>query len=395
MSDVALWLSLSVGVALSGWAWIRSSKRFQAAHAPARATDEPAPAQQHASAPVLTPPALACLLPRELQALVWRRESDVDPAKLDALLAAIKGIPRPPKSLQRLLSPDFAARAGAAELSELVMAEPLIAAKVLAAVNAPAYGLQRPVAGVAQAVSLLGMTTVRSVCLRYMLGAAFKPRLAASQRVFDTIWCASAIASEMRSHLNKALKLPDPGGAATQVMLGFVGQLAAASLMPTEQLENWLALDRVARTEKEQALMHLNAIEIGGLLLGAWALPQDLISDVCDSGRLLITAAPHTAPERAPRLALNYLCAGLGERLAQGQLTQLSDHNPTQDLGADTHHLRSLLGLPALSGLTVALQAPALQRALEPMLKHLPTAVAEKSAENLWRRPTRDAPLQH
>jgi HD-like signal output (HDOD) protein len=372
MSAVALWLSLSTGIALGGWAWIRSSQRVRPAQTPARAMEEPAGAQQHASVPEAAGPVVECLLPRELQALVWRRESDVDPARLDELLAAIKGIPRPPRSLQQLLSPDFVARASAAELSELVMAEPLIAAKVLAAVNAPAYGLQRPVTDVAQAVSFLGMTTVRSVCLRYLLGAAFKPRLASSQRVFDAIWCASAIASELGAHLHKTLKLPDPGGSATQVMLGFVGQLAAASLMPIEQLENWLTLNRVARTEKEQALMPLNAIETGGLLLRAWALPQDLISDVCDSGRLLVTAAPNSAPERAPRLALNYLCARLGERLAQGQLTQLSDYDPMQDLGADTHHLRSLLGLPALSGLTPALQAPALQRALEPMLKHIP-----------------------
>ena len=143
--------------------------------------------------------------------------------------------------------------------------------------------------GVGQAVTFLGMNTVRNICLQYMLAEAFKPRLATSQRVFDEVWKASAIASELSVRLGKALNLPDQGGLATQVVLGFVGHLATASLMPPAALENWLSRHRVDRTAHEQAVMDLSASEIGGLLLQSWSLPDALVADVGDIGRLLVT----------------------------------------------------------------------------------------------------------
>ena len=80
------------------------------------------------------------------------------------------------------------------------MSEPLIAAKVLSTVNSPLYGLHRPVTNIGQAVTFLGISSVRSLCLQYMLAEAFKPTQAEAQKAFDAIWKASAIASELDGH---------------------------------------------------------------------------------------------------------------------------------------------------------------------------------------------------
>jgi hypothetical protein len=102
----------------------------------------------------------------------------------------------------RFIKPHYSA-----DLSELVMGEPLIAAKVLATVNGAFYGLHKPVTSIGQAVTFLGINTVRSICLQYMLAEAFKPKLAEAQQAFDRIWKASAVASEMAVRLGKALRL--------------------------------------------------------------------------------------------------------------------------------------------------------------------------------------------
>ena len=130
--------------------------------------------------PATTAPAAALApskapLPAELQGFAWMTEAELDSGRRDTLLAAVRGIPRPPRSMQQLLSPEFLANASSADLSELVMGEPLIAAKVLATVNSPVYGLQKPVTHIGQAVTFLGINTVRSICLQYMLAEAFKP----------------------------------------------------------------------------------------------------------------------------------------------------------------------------------------------------------------------------
>jgi HD-like signal output (HDOD) protein len=260
------------------------------------------------------------------------------------------------------------AKAGSAELSELVMGEPLIAAKVLSTVNSPMYGLRTPVTNIGHAVTFLGMNTVRSICLQYMLAEAFKPKLAEAQRCFDAIWQASAIASELCVRLGKALNLPDVGNLSTQVVLSFVGQLAAASLIPASRLEPWHHQNRLQRAHTEQELLGLNASEIGSLLMKSWELPESLIDEVCGVGRQLATPFMVTDRARAPRFALGYLCARLGEHFALGELDSLEGYDPALDIAADTHHLRASLAHPALARLDQALAAPELQAALDQMM---------------------------
>src|SRR5664280_3509771 len=113
-----------------------------------------------------------------------------------AFVTAFKDVPRPPKLLHRLLSPDFVNEASAAQLVDLIVGEPLIAAKVLTRINSPMYGLKAPVRSIGQAVTYLGLNTVRSLCLQYILIASFKADSAERKHMLDAAWNASALASE-------------------------------------------------------------------------------------------------------------------------------------------------------------------------------------------------------
>lgn len=337
---------------------------------PADAVPAPTPASRTTTPTVASAPLRANPEPQpvELAGFTWIAETELDTGRRENLLAAIRGIPRPPRSMQQLLSPEFLAKASSADLSELIMSEPLIAAKVLSTVNSPMYGLQKPVTSIGQGVTFLGINTVRSICMQYLLAEAFKPKLADAQEAFDRLWKASAIASELAVRLGKALQLPDQGPLATQVVLGFVGQLATASLIPAAGLGQWLGRDRLLRAGLEQDLLGLNASEIGAVLMRSWELPESLVADVADSGRLLVTP-PHTvATDRLPRLALAYLCARLGERLALRQMNVLDGYQPAADTAADMYHLRAALAHPALARLDEALQTPELLAAVRLML---------------------------
>lgn len=374
MSLLMMWIAGVLALALAWWFLRRPAPSATAtppigvqrsshpAPKASGAAQAPIPTLREAIAPVLEP------LPASLSEFQWLAAQDMDPTHRDTLLTAVRGIPKPPRSMQKLLSPDFVAKAGSAELSDLVMGEPLIAAKILSTVNSPIYGLHTPVTNIGQAVTFLGMNTVRSICLQYMLAEAFKPKLAEAQRSFDAIWKASAIASELCVRLGKALNLPDQGTLSTQVVLSFVGQLATASLIPMSGLEKWLARGRLERAGLEQELLGLNATEIGGLLMKSWELPEELVNDVSGVGRQLVTPFMSTDPKRASRFALGYLCARLGERLALGQLDSLDGYNPLQDGGVDTHHLRASLAHPALAKLEQALALPELHAAIDQML---------------------------
>ncbi len=306
----------------------------------------------------------AMALPAGLASLTWLRANDLEAGRREQILQAIRGIPRPPRSLQQLLSPEFVAKADSTQLADLVMAEPLIAAKVLGAVNSSRFGLHKPISHLGQAVTFLGMNTVRSICLQYMLAEAFKPGLASAQQAFDAIWRWCGTASDLAVALGKGLNLPNQGALSTQVVLGFVGQLAVASLLPPKALAPWMAADRIGRTKLEQELLGLSAGELGPMLLGTWSLPQSLIEDVGDSARVLVTPAHQLDTTRVPWLGLASLCHHLGEHPEDGRPVEgnnLIEQLATQEQG---FHLAIYLGHPALSRLPAVLMSSEIQARL-------------------------------
>ena len=187
MSSEFLWIAAVLASAMAWWLLRRPVGRAPASAprelATLRSALGPVPAPSPRPAPAFV--ATVQPLPDALAGFHWRTESDLDSERHATLIAAVRGIPRPPRSLQQLLSPEFVARASSAELSDLVMGEPLIAAKVLSTVNSPLYGLHRPVTNIGQAITFLGMNTVRSLCMRYLLDESFQASDPASRRVFE------------------------------------------------------------------------------------------------------------------------------------------------------------------------------------------------------------------
>jgi len=346
---------------------VRPPPAAEAARAPEPASPPP-PAQAHA---VDTPAPVMAPLPAELQAFQRTQVDQLTLQLADVLLGRLRDIPRPPRSLQKLVSPEFLQTATSVELSELILAEPHIAAKVLATVNSPFYGLQQPVASIGQGVTFLGLNTVRGICLQYLLNDAFKPGTPELKRVFDTVWAASAMASELCSRLSQRLGLRDPGTLVTQVVLSFLGHLAALSLLPPERAGTLAGQDLLARSQAEQAELGLTACAMGELLLRSWEVPASVVQSVTAIDRVLETPFTDMDPARAPALALCYLCARLGEQLAFGALPDLASYDPTQDPRIDMACLQGYLAQPALARLPELLQAPDLGQVIGNMLTTL------------------------
>lgn len=344
----------------------KSSKPVRVDPSKSPPTHRPAPTRPAVPEPgVAVPPALAAFK------LVHADGLDVE--RKQALVAQLRHIPLPPPSLQQLVSPEFVNKATSAELSVLVMGDPLMAAKVLATVNSPFFGLQKPVGSIGQAITYLGFTSVRSIGLRYLLNNTFKAGNPELNRVFDTLWASSALASELCLKLAQKLDLPDQGALATHMVLSFIGQLATCSLMPADLAVATAKLAWFERVQGEQAQLGLASDEIGSLLMQAWGLPPSIIDEVRDIDLVLVTPPEAMEAQRGARLALCYLCARLGERLALGTLRDLAalDLNDEQDL--DLFHLRSYLKAPALARLNEFLLAPDMRATVAQMQQSLAT----------------------
>lgn len=360
---------LAVAAIAIGYLLKKPSVSAGAAKSPAPPVDRRSRAQ--APAPAATPVAAAPALPAEIPAELtgWRFTSldELAEERRRALQAELRHIPRPPLSLHKLLSPELLDSASSVEINDLILGEALIAAKVLARVNSPFYGLRRPVLSIGQAVTFLGLNAVRSISLQYLLDQSFQASSPEHRQVFDTVLTASALAGELCLKLAQRLDWPEQGSLVTQVVLSFLGQLATASLMPGER-NVWIAENGLLeRAGAEQAQLGLAATEIGSLLMQEWGLPTGLIEQVREIDRVLLTPADLTAPQRRTRLALCYLCARLGERLALGRLSDLCAFDPTTDSSAELFYLRSYLVLPELARLVEFLHAPDLGKSIQQM----------------------------
>lgn len=320
----------------------------------------PALATPVAATPTSAPVPAAAPLPPALRALRLVAHETLPPARVAALVQQLQQIPPPPLTLHKLVSAEFLQAARPSALAELIMAEAQIAARLLATVNSPRYGLRKPVGSVVQAVSLLGLNTVRALCLQHLLHNSFGSPGPAQRQRLDRLLHASTLSSTLCGHLAARLGLAEPGTLVTQAVLCFLGPLATTVLLQPGSPAWGPHASLLERLGAEQQALGLGAGEVGALLMESWGLPASIVQEVRDVDSLLVTPAHLVDPRHAPRLALCYLGARLGERLAQGQLADLADVQLDDQDDPDFCHLGSYLALPALAGLGSQLQDPAL-----------------------------------
>jgi HD-like signal output (HDOD) protein len=265
--------------------------------------------------------------------------------------ALLSRIPRPPSALHKLVSPQYLAQANASELSDMVIAEPQIAAKVLVAVNSSLYGLQSPLSSIGHAVTFLGTNTVRSICLQYLLDDSFRSDDPEVKRIFTGLWNASAFASELCFKLAQHLQLPEPGTLVTHVVLSFLGQVASHSLLPRHVAKALVTKGMLERSRIEQDELGLCAAEIGSLLMQQWELPAVIIDRVRAIDSVLLTPCGPPAEDHRTARAFCYLCARLGEKLARGEVKDLGTYQLDQEQGPEFYYLQTYLQLPELASL--------------------------------------------
>lgn len=348
------------------WLW-RKPRDGREPGAPPKEGRAAAPEPVLADAPPLVPTQWA--MPEALAVFQRREEFELPTEARQALLARLRHIPKPPEAAHRLLSEAYVHWATAETLAADILSEPQLAAQVLAAVNAPFYGLAKPVSSVQQAITYLGLDTVRALCVRCLLSDALAPADPRLQPLFDQWWRASAMAGQLCLWLGQRTGVPDPGSMVTVAVLSFVGHLAALSLREPQDTLRDGALDFLQRTQHEQADLGLAAGELGCLLLSEWGMPASIVEEVRQIDRVLTTPPKQLDPQRGMRLALTYYCIRVAEKLASGTWQGLEPAVPEVLRGPEFFHVQTHFMIhPRLRTLAVDFRDPALVAQVARML---------------------------
>ncbi len=203
-------------------------------------------------------------------------------------LGGVSTLPSLPRACAALNQALESEEASVEAVAGIIESDVAMATKVLQLVNSSFFGISRKVSGVFQAVSYLGLNTMRNLVLAQAMFQAFGGSdVAALEREQSRALMCARVA--------KAL-LPDKRqaeAAATAGLLHHVGSLALATRLPAETREVHALAERaqIPLHEAERARLGTTHAEIGAYLLGLWGLPHDVIEGV----------AGHHAPWEAHR----------------------------------------------------------------------------------------------
>lgn len=175
-------------------------------------------------------------------------------------------------------------------------------AQILKIVNSAFFGLPRPTSNIADAISFIGVETVKHLVLAAGIFRQFESRKLGGISL-ETLWQHSSRAAGAA----KAIAKSERAGrevtedAMAAGLLHDVGKLVLASNYP-EQCEEVGRLAQAKRTEwlvEEREVFGFDHADVGGYLLGLWGLPSAVVEAV----------AFHHFPTKSERTSFTALTA--------------------------------------------------------------------------------------
>ncbi len=265
----------------------------------------------------------------ELQALVAGTAVRDIVGRLDKL-------PSIPETYLRLTKAIANPDTGMEEISKVVQRDPAMCAKVLQLVNSAYFGLARPLASVAQAVSYLGLDLLKGLALTLDVFAAANAILPSAGFSFDRLQQAALLTAK----LAKRIAAADPKEAEAAYTAGMVrdiGIIIFAMSMPDRlgevgriAAESGRPLDEI---EREQ--LGASHAAVGGYLLGVWGLPLPIVEAV----------AYHHVLRVIPRERMDASVAvHVADGLALGALAQAAGEPYTERLDMATLQALGVVG---------------------------------------------------
>jgi HD-like signal output (HDOD) protein len=223
-------------------------------------------------------------------------QSLIQSVELRAQLGSLGALPSMPTTFAALQRALASPKTDSSKVATIIQKDPAIAAKVLQVCNSAFFRLPRRVASIQQAVSYLGLSTVRSMVLSAEL---FKP---------GKTLCAALDLGQLQRHaLNVALVArslaAETAWAEDAFLAGLLHDIGFLVLGRQRGVEMQQALEAHATgmplEDAERKFVGVDHGTAGAYLLGLWGLPYDIVEAV----------ANHSVPERIARISFDVLSA--------------------------------------------------------------------------------------
>jgi putative nucleotidyltransferase with HDIG domain len=167
------------------------------------------------------------------------------------------------------------------QLSDLISSEPAFSSEVLTIANSALYANRFPITSVLQAIAMLGIKSLKGVCLTVGVRAYLGESL--NHQSLRAIWRHSLASALVAQQVARAGSM-DKHAAYTAGILHDIGRLALAAISPREYaalLETHCG-SAASALQAERDLFGLDHCEAGRRLIADWKLPSDFENIVSD-----------------------------------------------------------------------------------------------------------------
>lgn len=196
-------------------------------------------------------------------------------AKIRSKLSDLDTMPFVYRKLLNLLNSNFVS---SRDLGRVISTDQSLSIKVLRMVNSAYYGLTQKVMSVSQAVNLLGLNVVRSLCFCLASYDAFFSTQGDAQA---QEWAKAMRCGLLAKHLSRRISVGKPEELFIAGVLHDVGFSILKKYASREyKLLRLGSKGSLPDLEKERQLIGTTHAEIGALACQAWKLPELLVSCV-------------------------------------------------------------------------------------------------------------------
>ncbi|WP_418790128.1 HDOD domain-containing protein [Phosphitispora sp. TUW77] len=206
----------------------------------------------------------------------------MDQLTLSKMFMKLGDLPSLPQVTHELVRLTEDPRANSADVSRIICQDQVLASKVLKLVNSAYYGLHRRVATVSEAVTLLGMKTLRTL----VLGASVHKTLSTlkGKRAVnpEKIWrhsYACAVSSKLLAH---KMGVVETEQAFIAGLLHDIGKIVFNFFLPDEYAKafKFASMKQCSLYQAEKEVLNLTHTEIGKLVAEKWNLPPSLVDSI-------------------------------------------------------------------------------------------------------------------
>lgn len=268
--------------------------------------------------------------------------------------AAFRQLPSPPAIYKELSEAINSDRIGMGEITAIVERDPALAARILRLVNSSYFGLGRPISNLAEALTLLGLRTVRGLALAGHLTAHYPDSrnwtLFSFERMNLRALSVARLAQEICEPINPEKRVLKDQAFLAGLLLD-VGMLMLAA----EQGEGYVKVMRFAARKQqplhvvEQMAYGVTHAELGAYLLDLWNISPQVVEAVllhhtpekAVSTGFTPLSAVHIADALLPSLE-NELDLDLSSTLNEAYVEAIGGrmHLPNWKIRANAHRLR-------------------------------------------------------